>query len=46
MITMKNLSGMNLKANTGYPFPLVVDNGKSLGHIFIELIRKLNISKN
>lgn len=44
-ITMKNLSGQNMKANYGYPFPVIVNKANTLGHFLIGLIRKLNLTK-
>lgn len=43
---MKSFSGQNLKANNGYPFPVVVTNEKTMGHFFIDLLRKINFDKN
>lgn len=43
LITMKNLSGQNMKANYGYPFPVIVNKTNTLGHFFIGLVRKLNL---
>lgn len=43
---MQSISGQNMKANNAYPFPVVVNNDKTMGHFFIDLLRKLNLDKN
>lgn len=43
---MKSMSGVNLKANSGYPFPIIVDNSMSIGHVFIAVIRKFRLFDN
>lgn len=45
-ITIKTISGQNMKANVGYPFPIKANINTSMGHFFIDLIRKLNLDKN
>lgn len=35
-----------MKANSGYPFPVVADIQKTIGHFLIALMRILNFDKN
>lgn len=39
-VILKTLCGEQMKAISGYPFPLIVPSNLTVGHIFIMLVRK------
>ena len=39
-IIMKNVCGQEMKVVSGYPFPLILESSTTVGHIFIQILRK------
>lgn len=39
---MKNMVGQQMKAVSGLPFPLVLESHKTVGHIFMQIVRKFS----
>jgi len=37
-ITFKSMSGYNMRANSGYPFPVLANSKKTIGHFILSII--------